>query len=967
MKNRIGAIGACCLLATSATLYAGETAATETVLIHQDFEQADKFPLGPQPVGTLNKWEAGEEGPLGSIAVATIDTPKGLTKAARIGNVAHRKDRAPGLLLNWPEAEAGTLTVEYRFMTPIDGPFYSVHYFGGDWKTAAVIFIIKDGKFTLQYGENDARVPLGAYASNEWHTIRYEFDLTGQKVDVYLDGEKRAKQLPWQSGSKALDHATLYADFTDADHGGAAVQYIDDIVVDVKTPAGAPTTAPSQQAAAPLKSLERSFRYGVCSHLGRYKGADFDKLVDAIDRLGVDIVRDGVDWNSIQPAEGTWAFDRQDKIVNGLIQRGVELQPLLAFSAKWASTGPTDTKDWHDWNNRAPRLEPFNAYAAAMVNRYKDRIHLWEIWNEPEIAFWLSTPAEYVQLFNAASATVMQADPKAKVLNGGFSMEHRPPNMNFLPEFLQGADPTHWGVWAYHDYNTFGQMIARAKESRQYYDSKKLNIPVWINEGGFNTLTRGGEAEQAVSLAKKIAAAPSMGIGAYIWYDLIDDGDKPLDPEDHFGLLHRDFSPKPAFIAYQQLIRELAPRKFAKRLADDEVPGLWGLLYRARKDQGDHVLVLWREGEGRQTPLWIGARDEGSVTAVYAMDGTAVPVAQLDGGALVTVSDRPMYVHLRGTLNPVVRPILLLPDKLAVLPGQDNLLRFQLTNPTDHDATFAVSMSTDSSSLQTGAPLPDVHLGAGKSTSLTLNARLADSAVGKGNGIVTLSLRSATDGPAVEAKLPYVVASAIPKLPDASADDIPDGQGLVLKTETVDSIVNLYSAEPNPTMHWNGADDLSAVARVAYTADALLLRVTAKDDAHVQHYGGADIWRSDSIQFAIRTDDSRPEYFEAGMALAEDGKPQGWLYSLPAGSSLALGAMDKQSLAYDVKREGTQTIYSVRIPWKALGIDGPPASGMRMNYLINDDDGQGRKGWVQLTDGIGRAKNPSLFTLFVCN
>ena len=966
MRNRIGAIGACCLLAISTVLRAVAPAA-ETVLIQQNFEQADKFPLGPQPVGALNKWEAGDDGALGPITVATVSTPNGPTKAAQISNVAHRKDRAPGIILNWPEQNSGTLAVEYRFMTPIDGPFYSVHYFGGDWKTAAAIFIIKDGKFTLQYGENEARVPIGSYTSNEWHTIRYEFDLTGQKVDVYLDGEKRANQLPWQSGNKALDEATLYADFTDADHGGAAVQYVDDILVDVKSPAAAPTTAPSPQAAAPLKSLDRSFRYGVCSHLHRYKGADYDKLVDAIDRLGVDIVRDGMDWNSLQPAEGTWAFAPMDKIVNDLTQRGVEVQPLLGFSAKWASTGRTDTKDWHDWNNRAPRLEPFNAYTTAMVNRYKDRIHLWEIWNEPEIGFWLSSPAEYIDLFNSASATVMQADPNAKVLNGGFAMEHRPPNMNFLPEFLQGADPTHWGIWAYHDYNTFAQMLARAKENRQYYGSKKLNIPIWINEGGFNTLTRGGEAEQAVSLAKKIAAAPSMGIEAYIWYDLIDDGDKPLDPEDHFGLLYRDFTPKPAFIAYQQLIHELAPRKFAKRLADDEVPGLWGLLYQASNNQDDHVLVLWREGEGRQTPLWVGSKDGGAVTAVFAMDGAAVPAPQLDGGMLVTVSDRPIYVHLHGTLDPVVRPILLLPDKLAVLPGQDNALRIQLVNPTSHDATFSVSMSADSAALSTGAALPDVNLGTGKSTDLTLNARLADAPGTKTNGTVTVSLRpTSTNGPAMDAQLPYVIASAIPKLPDAPANELPDGAGLVLKTESVNSIVNLYSAEPNPIMHWNGPDDLSAVGQVAYTADGLVLRVVAKDDTHVQKNHGSDIWRSDSIQFAIRTDDSRPQYFEAGLALGDDGKPQGWIYSVPGGSSLALGAMENQAITYDVKREGKQTIYSVHVPWKALGISGPPANGLRMNYLINDDDGQGRKGWVQLSDGIGKAKNPNLFMLFVC-
>ena len=96
--------------------------------------------------------------------------------------------------------------------------------------------------------------------------------------------------------------------------------YLDDLLAEALTPA---TTAPltTRQAAV----LDH-FRYGVNAHLHRYQGANYDKLIDAIDRLGVDIVRAGLDWNSLEPAEGTWKFDRMDKIVNDLGARGVEVR-----------------------------------------------------------------------------------------------------------------------------------------------------------------------------------------------------------------------------------------------------------------------------------------------------------------------------------------------------------------------------------------------------------------------------------------------------------------------------------------------------------------------------------------------------------------------------------------------------------------------------------------------------------------
>jgi hypothetical protein len=322
-------------------------------------------------------------------------------------------------------------------------------------------------------------------------------------------------------------------------------------------------------------------------------------------------------------------------------------------------------------------------------------------------------------------------------------------------------------------------------------------------------------------------------------------------------------------------------------------------------------------------------------------------------------------VHFHGSTEPVIKPFVSLPDKLAVLPGHDNPLQIQITNPTNKDAAFAVSLTADKPSISFTTALPEARLAAGASTTLATNARLADPSAGAA-GSITVSLRPSAGGPAVEARLPYVIASAIPKLSDATAQDIPVGQGLELKMLAADSIVNLFSAEPSAAMHWHGHDDLSATARLAYTADALYLHIIATDDTHVQPNHGAEIWRSDCIQLAIRTDDGRPEYFEAGLALGDDGKPQGWVYTAPANSPLVLGAIDKQ-ITYDVRRDGKQTHYVARIPWKSLGTDGPPTTGLRLNFIVNDDDGQGRKGWVQLSDGIGKDKNANLFMLFVCD
>lgn len=35
--------------------------------------------------------------------------------------------------------------------------------------------------------------------------------------------------------------------------------------------------------------------------------------------------------------------------------------------------------------------------------------------------------------------------------------------------------------------------------------------------------------------------------------------------------------------------------------------------------------------------------------------------------------------------------------------------------------------------------------------------------------------------------------------------------------------------------------------------------------------------------------------------------------------------------------------------------------GIQFNLLVNDNDGEGRDGWMQIAPGIGEAKNPELY------
>lgn len=714
-----------------------------------------------------------------------------------------------------------------------------------------------------------------------------------------------------------------------------------------------------------VKSNGHAFRYGVNAHTRRAKPDGYAKEVALAGALGIDIIRDGIGWEGIQrDGPDAWDFSKFDALISSMSAHGIEVQGTLMFTALWATTIDPSEKDWNKKNKSAPKLDPYLTYVRKTVDRYKGRIHTWEIWNEPDIGFWLSPTEQFIELFNAASRAVKETDPNAQVLNGGFAMVSREPNPTFISDFLKGVDRTNWDVWVYHDYHTFPQMLARNREHRAQYASIDSHLPVWINEGGFHDLNIGGRREQAVTLVKKYSTAPALGIGAYIWYDLHDDGIEPTEPEHHFGLVTNDYQPKPGYAALQTLIGQLAPRKFERQLT--EVPsGVFAQLYSGGDaPASEHVLVLWREGKNRTTPTWIATA--GPVTAATDIMGNAVPFTPYAGGTVVTLSDEPIYLRFGGATTSIrVEPVLVTPDKVVLTPDAASELPIGILNPSTAAQDITVHLSTDMPGVTLTPSERQLSIRAGASSTFSATAVQSAAAVAV-TGRVTVNVMATGQGSVFSATIPTTTALVIPSLAEAPADaEIPVGAGLVLTLGDRDDIHNLFSAQPALDMRWNGVTDLSAVARIVHGSLGLRLEVVVRDDVHNQTNRGERLWMGDSLQLAIQPNDSRPGMLELTIGQTEQATVDGWVFARPTGTKGSRGPTGNEFPA-TVHRNDDKTIYDLTIPWSSLGLTSPPASSFRLNFIVNDDDGKGRKQWVQLSPGIGEGKTPEKFKVFVC-
>ncbi|MCE5216005.1 hypothetical protein LLH03_03135, partial [bacterium] len=157
-------------------------------------------------------------------------------------------------------------------------------------------------------------------------------------------------------------------------------------------------------------------------------------------------------------------------------------------------------------------------------------------------------------------------------------------------------------------------------------------------------------------------------------------------------------------------------------------------------------------------------------------------------------------------------------------------------------------------------------------------------------------------------------------------------------------------------------NDLSATLRTAADARNLYLGITVRDDVHWAP-PEALAWTIDGLQVSFDPRHERtpggygPHDSEYSFVLDNDGKSRVQCWQPAQG----LGDQSK-ALTLAVKRTGTETVYEAAVPWAAIGVPagaGTPVLGL--NVLVNDNDGSGRRGYVELTSGIGKVKDPSAY------
>ncbi len=323
------------------------------------------------------------------------------------------------------------------------------------------------------------------------------------------------------------------------------------LLLTLSVSAGSPLVPPTHATMLSAPTLDPTSPFGVAGVMRWPNWGTLDQPAKAMVETGGSWVRDDFVWGLIEPRQGQFNWEATDRMVQSLRANNLNVLGIIGYSTNWATPSTED-----DGSNPDSRYAPDNGkfywYVRTLVSRYKDSVHAWEIWNEPSNAnHWRPSPngRQYAELLKVAYKAVKEADPSAKVLNGGMSGNSVP----FLEDMVAQGALDSFDILAIHSYAepVPGSPDPRTEARPEVHKMVEIELAkyraflqrhgrgdrqIWVTEMGWPARTWGmDDNAQADYLAQAYAQMLSYGVVDRIfWYSFKDDS---ANAADSWGLI----------------------------------------------------------------------------------------------------------------------------------------------------------------------------------------------------------------------------------------------------------------------------------------------------------------------------------------------------------------------------------------------------------------------------------------------
>jgi len=310
------------------------------------------------------------------------------------------------------------------------------------------------------------------------------------------------------------------------------------------------------------------------------------------------------------------------------------------------------------------------AFIGDLVNHCKGKVKYWEINNEPDVVefrpssvkktgdywnFLKPNAKEYTRFLKLAYTAAKKADPSCEVMNAGLIVGFtRRDNWIFLDEMYKLGAKDYFDIFAWHPYPRPRGTSPEEGELYKYFGLLRkrmvmykddLHKPIWITEFGYPTEeplsenTVSEELEAAYLVRSFVILRPFPGLehfGYFCFRDWADEYHKSYDPGGWMGILRRDSTPKPSYVAYATMSYFLENAQYVEKEFIPEP------IYSYTFRQGEKmIVVLWNPKDRRRLITKIDA----NMVKVYNLMGELLP--PVNGGYWeFNIGPYPIYLEV---------------------------------------------------------------------------------------------------------------------------------------------------------------------------------------------------------------------------------------------------------------------------------------------------------------------------------
>ncbi len=255
-----------------------------------------------------------------------------------------------------------------------------------------------------------------------------------------------------------------------------------------------------------------------------------------------------LDWATLNPSPGVYNFVPLDNwLAYNAANSNADVVYTLGRTPQWASSQPNTAGDAGPGTCAPPaNLQSWDNYLTAIVTHTLGRIHLWELWNEPQDpGYYCGDIPSMIALAQHAQQIIKSIDPAAIILSpspvGGLGPQ-------WMNSFLQAGGGSYVDVLAFHGYwsGTAEDLISVIANLRAVMSANNVaSKPLWDTEADWYAYNPPTDLiKQAAFLMKYYLLHWSLGVDRFIWYE--------YDGGDYGALWNPSTGILPAGIAYGQ-------------------------------------------------------------------------------------------------------------------------------------------------------------------------------------------------------------------------------------------------------------------------------------------------------------------------------------------------------------------------------------------------------------------------------